>query len=749
MQVVVCDGNKEKRTISLESFGKDVISFGRHPESDIVLSSSAVSRVHGCFYLENGLWHVKDLESTNGIFTNGNRVDEKCLSDGIEIVITNNKEVNGTVRITLKEEKNVTKNSNVKKIIGITVLFAAFVGILCVIVGGIISKSDNKKDKSDVVQQCYNDVTELYEEGDYYNAMLQANAVLEDKDMQEVSYYEELQEIYDTCYVEMKTKHLEKMEQLYLEDNAHDYEVCREQMQEIYGSDINIVKEINNNIKLFSMDYMVVSEREISDYGDDTYIYIYNDENGSVTVDKTYIAPNLYRPELFLKMCFYNTDTVQFHNLNNVNIQYDTYIDNTRKVELTFDEEGKVITSYNYDYDSDMETYYEFIYNEEGKCIGYGDDVFKTDISYDDKGNLSKVYMYSATQQEEYMDVCYYYDEQNRVTGYEGTSFGWECSGKFEYDDENMIVYFYDEIYDIEPESTMYYDERGVCYKEVSDFSEIYYEYIEVLNNPDFGTEVELYVEETSVKIEEVTEETEEEIEDTTEETEATTEEMTTEETTEEITTEIDKVALCALNPDILGVNLYDNYNPETEYSEVTMAQVADMVFYDEMSYTEFVSVIEGSAFDCSGYIGDPEIILTPYQGMDLVVSINGEEVFEAGIFNMGDESARFKECTLTHIRIIEGTSWTWYNSYGIGAYGENVPDYFTFIDTLNSYGIRYDEGTADDGNLEVKLIKEKPDDRYYAVCSFVFDRYEGECLYTSWDKGVNLVPEIGTADPY
>lgn len=61
MWVEIGETGRESRTIDLDSFGKDVVSFGRHPECDIVLYSSIVNDVHGCFYLENGKWHIKNL----------------------------------------------------------------------------------------------------------------------------------------------------------------------------------------------------------------------------------------------------------------------------------------------------------------------------------------------------------------------------------------------------------------------------------------------------------------------------------------------------------------------------------------------------------------------------------------------------------------------------------------------------------------------------------------------------------------
>lgn len=87
MHVVVRDGKEELRTVNLESFGKDVVSFGRHPESDIVLKSGTVSRVHGCFYLENGIWHIKDLDSTNGIIYNNGKIDDFVPASGDAVKI--------------------------------------------------------------------------------------------------------------------------------------------------------------------------------------------------------------------------------------------------------------------------------------------------------------------------------------------------------------------------------------------------------------------------------------------------------------------------------------------------------------------------------------------------------------------------------------------------------------------------------------------------------------------------------------
>lgn len=35
------------------------------------------------FYMEEGIWYVQDLNSTNGILVNGNRVEQYAIEEGI------------------------------------------------------------------------------------------------------------------------------------------------------------------------------------------------------------------------------------------------------------------------------------------------------------------------------------------------------------------------------------------------------------------------------------------------------------------------------------------------------------------------------------------------------------------------------------------------------------------------------------------------------------------------------------------
>ena len=64
--IVIYYGNKKSESYNLEQFQKEVVSFGRQPDNDIVLDLEFVSRIHGVFYMEEGIWYVQDLNSTNG-----------------------------------------------------------------------------------------------------------------------------------------------------------------------------------------------------------------------------------------------------------------------------------------------------------------------------------------------------------------------------------------------------------------------------------------------------------------------------------------------------------------------------------------------------------------------------------------------------------------------------------------------------------------------------------------------------------
>src|SRR5262245_43874570 len=66
---------------------KPILLIGRHPECDIQIDSRKVSRRHCCIAQVEDYLVVRDLDSTNGIRINGQRVVEGRLNPGDELTI--------------------------------------------------------------------------------------------------------------------------------------------------------------------------------------------------------------------------------------------------------------------------------------------------------------------------------------------------------------------------------------------------------------------------------------------------------------------------------------------------------------------------------------------------------------------------------------------------------------------------------------------------------------------------------------
>ena len=66
---------------------KDVITAGRHPNSDIFLDDITVSRRHAEVIRQDERYLVRDVGSLNGTYVNRSRIDETLLSDGDELQV--------------------------------------------------------------------------------------------------------------------------------------------------------------------------------------------------------------------------------------------------------------------------------------------------------------------------------------------------------------------------------------------------------------------------------------------------------------------------------------------------------------------------------------------------------------------------------------------------------------------------------------------------------------------------------------
>jgi pSer/pThr/pTyr-binding forkhead associated (FHA) protein len=66
----------------------DVVTVGRHPDSDIFLDDISVSRRHATFTRSGGGYVISDLGSLNGSYINRDRIDsEVTLAGGDEVQI--------------------------------------------------------------------------------------------------------------------------------------------------------------------------------------------------------------------------------------------------------------------------------------------------------------------------------------------------------------------------------------------------------------------------------------------------------------------------------------------------------------------------------------------------------------------------------------------------------------------------------------------------------------------------------------
>lgn len=65
----------------------DLITVGRHPNSDVFLDDVTVSRRHAEISRSTGEFSVKDLDSLNGTYYQGARVESALLTNGSELQI--------------------------------------------------------------------------------------------------------------------------------------------------------------------------------------------------------------------------------------------------------------------------------------------------------------------------------------------------------------------------------------------------------------------------------------------------------------------------------------------------------------------------------------------------------------------------------------------------------------------------------------------------------------------------------------
>jgi len=139
------------RASQIETLDKDIVVVGRHPTSDLkfdIKQDIDVSSKHAEIRFEGGHWTVKDLNSTNGTFINGNRIEQwpVVLRDGDRIMFGKNGptiEVHSSKAFTPNMPMPVVKKANTEERVAFAVrkqtamLRNAVIGLGVLVVVGI------------------------------------------------------------------------------------------------------------------------------------------------------------------------------------------------------------------------------------------------------------------------------------------------------------------------------------------------------------------------------------------------------------------------------------------------------------------------------------------------------------------------------------------------------------------------------------------------------------------------------------
>jgi hypothetical protein len=100
----------------------EIMTIGRRESCDICLKFQNISGSHCELSLKNGVWHIRDLGSTNGVKVNGERTHRRPLRPGDEIGIANHKytiqyqlPAGSTIEDVFAEEEDVFSQSLMEK----------------------------------------------------------------------------------------------------------------------------------------------------------------------------------------------------------------------------------------------------------------------------------------------------------------------------------------------------------------------------------------------------------------------------------------------------------------------------------------------------------------------------------------------------------------------------------------------------------------------------------------------------------
>jgi pSer/pThr/pTyr-binding forkhead associated (FHA) protein len=101
---------------------EEVMTIGRRQSCSIQLDFANISGTHAELAFRNGVWHLKDMGSTNGVKVNGERTLRRPLRPGDEVAIANHKytiqyqlAAGSSIEEVFNEEEDVFSQSLMEK----------------------------------------------------------------------------------------------------------------------------------------------------------------------------------------------------------------------------------------------------------------------------------------------------------------------------------------------------------------------------------------------------------------------------------------------------------------------------------------------------------------------------------------------------------------------------------------------------------------------------------------------------------
>ena len=108
MQIIMKLNNTVIKEFKID---QNEIIIGRDPGSDIQIDNIAISREHACIVKGSNDYIIEDMNSKNGIFINGRKINKKFLKTDDEITIGKY-----SLQIVLEEDPAIRKKRKTKAI---------------------------------------------------------------------------------------------------------------------------------------------------------------------------------------------------------------------------------------------------------------------------------------------------------------------------------------------------------------------------------------------------------------------------------------------------------------------------------------------------------------------------------------------------------------------------------------------------------------------------------------------------------